>query len=400
MTGTSGNASGSRDPRSLSTSAPEDDDAAMGNGTTRAARIRCASALFDPDTDIAPGRDGAWVWPSEKLAIRAAIGKKTPWRPEALSDTAGTAAGARAQAWCSIGAWHGTQDHGNAMTRVRHWIGLTVVVLLGASAAQAGNRQPGTGGATQIEGAAGGGLVPWAVIQGYGSSGEIDVTAFGTVLDVDDYRLRSYGVAAGIFNRVELSIARQELDLETLGPALGFPGAELEQDVFSAKVRLGGTLFYPGLPQIVAGAQYKRNRSFELPALAGARDDSDIDFYVSAARLWLAGVGGFNGFANATVRWTRANELGLLGFGGPRNDDRDARFEGAAGVFLSRAWMVGAEYRQKPDNLAFGEDDWWDLFVAWVPNRHVSVVGAWVDLGSVGGLDGQSGFYLSVEGAF
>jgi hypothetical protein len=37
--------------------------------------------------------------------------------------------------------------------------------------------------------------------------------------------------------------------------------------------------------------------------------------------------------------------------------------EAGAGVFINRQWLLGAEYRQKPDNLSFArEDDWWDLF--------------------------------------
>lgn len=265
----------------------------------------------------------------------------------------------------------------------------------------AGDRQLGTGGATQVEGSAGGGIVPWAVIQGYGADDQIGGTAFASYLDVDDFRFRAYGAALGLWNRVELSVARQELDLVTLGPAIGMPGATLEQDVLGVKVRLAGTLFYTPLPQISVGAQYKRNRTFAIPELVGARDDDDVDLYLSVTRLWLAGAGGLNFFANGTVRWTRANQLGLLGFGGDRSNDREARFEGAAGVFLGRRWAIGAEYRQKPDKLTFAsEDAWWDGFLAWVPNRRVSVVAAWVDLGSVAGLDDQAGPYLSIEGAF
>ena len=59
------------------------------------------------------------------------------------------------------------------------------------------------------------------------------------------------------------------------------------------------------------------------------------------------------------------------------------------------------EYRQKPDNLGFArEDDWYDLFVAWFPSKHVAVVGAWADLGSIATLDRQRGAYLSLQVGF
>ena len=59
---------------------------------------------------------------------------------------------------------------------------------------------------------------------------------------------------------------------------------------------------------------------------------------------------------------------------------------------------VGVEYRQKPDNLGFArEDDWHDAFVAWFPNKHVALVAAYADLGSIAGLDGQRGGYVSLQ---
>ncbi len=64
-------------------------------------------------------------------------------------------------------------------------------------------------------------------------------------------------------------------------------------------------------------------------------------------------------------------------------------------------WLVGVEYRQKPDNLDFAdEDDWWDLFVAWVPDRHLAVTAAWVNLGDIAGLENQQGAYLALQGSF
>ena len=46
--------------------------------------------------------------------------------------------------------------------------------------ARAGDRLDGTGAVTQIEGAAGGGLVPWALIGGLGTDDQIGATAVAT----------------------------------------------------------------------------------------------------------------------------------------------------------------------------------------------------------------------------
>lgn len=262
----------------------------------------------------------------------------------------------------------------------------------------AGTGQLGTGGVSTFEGAGGGGIVPWATLSGYATREEIDATAFYTRSELDDYRLDVYGASVNFYNRLELSIARQELDLVTLGPALGLPGASLEQDVLGAKVRLAGDVVYSRMPQVSVGVQHKRNRDFLIPGLVGASDDDGTDVYVSAAKLFLAGASGYNVFANATLRSTRANETGLLGFGGPGGDGRSLRFEGSAGVFLHRTFVIGAEYRSKSGNLqGLPEDDWFDIFAAWIPNRHVSVTAAYVNFGEIATLKSQDGWYLSLE---
>ena len=66
---------------------------------------------------------------------------------------------------------------------------LVLAALLSAPAAQAGSRLLATGGVTQIEGAAGGGLSPWAVLAGTASEGEVSATASLTQAQVDDYSL-------------------------------------------------------------------------------------------------------------------------------------------------------------------------------------------------------------------
>ena len=50
-----------------------------------------------------------------------------------------------------------------------------------------GGRLLATGGVTQIEGTGGGGLVPWALITGYGTRDQVSATAFYTVADPTDF---------------------------------------------------------------------------------------------------------------------------------------------------------------------------------------------------------------------
>lgn len=284
------------------------------------------------------------------------------------------------------------------------WLASAILALglLALQPAQAGGtRQLATGGVSTIEGSAGGGLVPWAVLTGYATAEEVSATAFYSAADTGDYALGAAGFAVNFYNRLEISYARQELDLVTLGPALGLPGATLEQDIVGLKLRLFGDIIYTAAPQVSLGVQYKKNRDFLIPGLVGAEDEDGVDVYLSAAKLFLAGAGGYNLFVNGTVRYSKANETGLLGFGGPGDSDYNVTAGGAVGVLFTRRFIVGMEYRQKSGNLpGLPESDWRDVFIAYVPNRHVSFTAAYVDLGEVATLPEQTGWYVSIQGSF
>lgn len=262
-------------------------------------------------------------------------------------------------------------------------------------------RLHGTGGATQIEGAAGGGLVPWSVIAGYGSAGQTGATAFYTQVDMPDFSLKSAGFALGLYNRIELSIAQQQFYLGSLADALSLSNDVIKQDVFSFKVRLAGDLIYSRLPQLSIGVQYKKNRDFLVPGVAGALDDEGTDIYFSLSKLWLAGFMHRNLLTNVNLRSTQANQLGLVGFAGDNNSQRKWLAEGSLAVLLNRYVAAGIEYRQKPDNLSFArEDDWYDMFVAWFPDKTISLVAAYAQLGSIAGYDDQNAWYISLQGSF
>lgn len=258
-----------------------------------------------------------------------------------------------------------------------------------------------TAGVAQLEGAAGGGLTPWAVIGGYGERDQFGANAFYTRVDVDDYSLDSYGAMIGIRDRVELSVSRQAFDTKQVGGALGLgDGFVIRQDTYGVKVKLFGDAVLEQdnpLPQVSVGVQYKRNDRSALVRAIGADDDSGTDVYVSATKLYLDK----SLLLNATLRFTEANQFGILGFGGDRNSGYSPQFETSVAYLLDRRLAIGAEYRSKPDNLNIAdEDNAWDIFVAWAPNRHMSLTVAYVDLGNIVIRDSQRGFYASLQVGF
>lgn len=325
---------------------------------------------------------------------------------------------------CVPGRHGGIVSQGVVMSKL-----MSVAVLAGlalaAGAAQAGTgKLLLTGGVSTIAGSAGGGLTPWAVIGTNAAETELGVSAHLTQVETQDYQLNSYGVALGVMERVELSLARQDFDaspavaLNGIGAFGVAPGQHLKMNVVGLKVKVAGDAVLNSdslMPQIALGLEHKSLQAGSLaPVLqwAGAKDRG-TDFYISATKLLLG-----NGLLlNVTLRSTNANQNGLLGFGAaaPGRSRRSWQPEFSVAYLLSRHVAIGAEYRAKPNNLqALGaaaglgdglrEDDWKDLFVAWAPNKHFSLTAAYVDLGRiVPGITAgrrQTGYYLSGQIAY
>lgn len=145
---------------------------------------------------------------------------------------------------------------------------------------------------------------------------------------------------------------------------------------------------------------HKRLVDGSVPTALGADDVNGTDAYLSGSKLLFNAFLGRNVLLNATLRNTSANQGGLLGFGGDQGGHAWMA-EGSVGVFVTPNWVVGTEYRQKPDNLSVAdEEDWQSVYSAYFFNKHVSLTGAWLDLGDIAGLPSQRGGYLSLQAAF
>ena len=279
-------------------------------------------------------------------------------------------------------------------------------LLVAAQGVRADELRPGgklllTQGVSNVEGAAGGGLASWALISGYETRDGIGGNAHATYVNLPDYAFRAAGVAVGLYDRLELSYTRQAFDTGATGAKLGLgSGFTFHQDVVGAKLRVLGDAVYnqdSWIPQVAVGAQYKKADRGAVIGLLGGKDDSGVDWYVAATKLLLDQSLVLNG----TLRATKANQTGLLGFGGNRQDSYQTQFEGSAALLLTRKLAMGVEYRTKPDNLVgLKEDNWADVFVAYAVNKTVSVTAAFVDLGEIATFKGQRGVYLSLQAGF
>ncbi|WP_415643292.1 DUF3034 family protein [Sphingomonas antarctica] len=270
-----------------------------------------------------------------------------------------------------------------------------------AGEARSGGKLLLTGGVSTIEGSAGAGLATWSMIAGNETEDGIGGKVHATGVALSDFELRTYGAAIGIRNRVEISYARQDFDTGKAGALLGLGrGFTFGQDIFGLKVRVAGDSVYDqdrALPQVSVGIQYKRSRQDAIVRAVGGQHTAGVDYVVSASKVLLA----HSAVLGGSVRFTKANQFGLLGFGGDKRDKYRAQFEGSAGLLLSRNLLIGGEYRTKPDNLGFAkEDDAHDAFVAWAPQRHITVTLAYTDVGHIATFRRQRGGLLSLQGSF
>ena len=276
-----------------------------------------------------------------------------------------------------------------------------------------------TGGVSTVDGAAGGGLTPWAVIGSLATIGEIGATAHLSRVNTRDYGLSIYGAALGWNERVEVSLARQDFDAGITGTGLGLPGLRLKQDIVGIKVRVAGDAVLNSdslMPAIAVGIQVKNLASTGLDATLAALGAKrrGTDFYVSATKLFLAqGI-----LVNGTLRATKANQNGLLGHGatlGGAKNSYEVLPEISVALLLRKDLAVGVEYRKMSNRLQIAghaaglgdglkSSDWKDLFIAWQPTKNVSLTLAYVDLGLIvpatTAKRRQTGTYVSAQIGF
>jgi hypothetical protein len=305
------------------------------------------------------------------------------------------------------------------------WLAVSATLALAATVAHADTgKLLLTGGVSTIAGSAGGGLTPWAVIGSNATEGEVGFSGYATRAATQDYGLNGYGVAVGLHDRVELSLARQDFDaspaiaLNGIAPFGVTPGQHIQMDVVGIKVKVAGDAVLNAdswMPQIAVGLEHKRVRPGSIGSVLDflGTQTSGTDVYVSATKLLLAQ----SLLVNGTLRSTNANQNGLLGFGAaaPGKNRRSLQPEFSVAYLINKNLAVGAEVRFKPNNLqalgaatglgaALREDDWKDIFIAWAPSKNLSLTLAYVDLGRiVPGITNhrrQTGYYLSAQVAF
>ena len=205
---------------------------------------------------------------------------------------------------------------------------------------------------TNIDGQAGGGLVPWALL----SSGP---TVAYTHIGTQNLDINSLAINTSFANRVEVSYAHNMLN--DSAPVLNAGGALVGNntdnvDNFGIKVKLND--MSDTMPQFALGAVYKKasgNLASTLNTALGV-NTSSTDVYGAVSKI--VNMAGKNVLLNGVLRATKANALGLLDFGGGNTAGASTGYkiepELSAEIFAASNVVVGAEYRRQPNYAMAG----------------------------------------------
>ncbi len=228
--------------------------------------------------------------------------------------------------------------------------------------------------------------------------------------------LNTFALTETLWDRVELGFAYNLLDIGDLPQAVERATNLLIEDdsvgLYNFNARLSllkeGDFDLPWLPALTAGVHYKHNDTIDeidqdlLGTLTGIgiEDEDGVDFTLYATKLFtqfprpvLVDVG---------VRATEAAHLGLLGF----TNKYECTVEGNVMVFLTDRWLIGGEYRMKPNEyqsipgLVEGEDDWWTLCTCYIINDHLTLSAGYGHFGSILNHEANGSWGIRVKWEF
>ncbi|MFO7957804.1 MAG: DUF3034 family protein [Candidatus Brocadiia bacterium] len=200
-----------------------------------------------------------------------------------------------------------------------------------------------------------------------------------------------------LWERLELGYAANRLGLDDFDKdvrtmtGIDIGPNDIYMHNFNARLNLiqEGAWDRPWMPAVTVGAHYKYNDDINdidrdlggtLTGL-GYNDNDGVDYTLTATKAIYCLPRPV--LLSAGARASRGSQLGLVGF----TDDYMVTFEGSALMLVTDRLAVGAEYRQKRNDLndipglIGDEDSWWDVHAAYIINNHAEL---YATVGSAG----------------
>jgi hypothetical protein len=282
-----------------------------------------------------------------------------------------------------------------------------------------------------IEGQGGGAFTPMAYLVNPAADGNV----WGKPAVAFDYiglgrkNLESMMVTENILGRIELGFAANRLGLGTLptdiNSTFNDPDLINNSDVwlyhFSARALVikENRNDNHWIPAVTVGVDYKYNSDIAsindklggaLTTIGYARDNS-ADFTLTASKTMGTAFFGRPLIVSAGLRESQAAELGYLGF----SDTYAASFEGNIAVLPFDKIMFAYEFRQKtspygtigpggtidvPNLLVGGENNWHGFDVAYIANKHTTLVAGCGIFGNLANTKADNAWWLQLKYEF
>ena len=228
--------------------------------------------------------------------------------------------------------------------------------------------------------------------------------------------LEAFTVSETLWGRLELGYALNHFDLGDLPRDIrAATGVNTINDSvymhnFNARLQLlkEGDFKKSWMPALTLGLHYKKNEDTDVidRRLGGAfsdigiKDNDGVDVTLFASKMIKSLPRPL--MINAGVRSTEAAQMGLLGF----TEERETVFEGNFGILALDNLVIGGEYRQKPDEydkiprLIAEEDDWWDGYITYITNDHLTMSVAYIHFGDLLNHEANSAWGIKFKWEF
>ena len=230
---------------------------------------------------------------------------------------------------------------------------------------------------------------------------------------IGDHDFESVAATITLAKRVEVSFAHERFGLggwpKDVFRATGLDIGPHTVRMNTASVRALLIEENGWVPAVTVGAHYKHNLDIKR---------IDKDLMGTCTSLGMDDHRGWEGtliisktftdilprpfIVSAGIRNTGAAQTGLLGF----NSHRDTVVEANAVLFVTDSLLLGAEYRQKPNNLdrlaglVGHEDDWWTLCAAYIVNDRVTISGGYGNFGNILNADEENVWAIKMKVEF
>ena len=272
-----------------------------------------------------------------------------------------------------------------------------------------------------IEGYSGGAITPLAYLCNYcncGCNGKhlTPPTVSYSFMNISTKRLHTFAVTQSFYNRIEVGYALNQLHLGSLyddNRKLGLKPERRDVLLHHFNVRakiLEENSFGLPLPAISAGVHFKynsgidqiNNRVGKAFSAIGYDKNYGVDYTLTATKMFPKLACGRPLIVTAGVRFSKASQLGLMGFG----KSCRASLEGSV-VCLPTDWLVlGYEFRQKHNpygqipGLVGDEDNWQALSASVVVNKHLTILGVAGLCGNIANANADTTWGLQLKWEF